>query len=152
MKKISYILGCILVLNLFFSCKSSNLKKGFSFKIASKTYYNWVGGQPGVKGTNVVIKLLKVDLNHFKADSLYFNGKGALIETHIKKDTLVLMAYYNNPIIPVRLKIEPSQKKISKKTPYILKPNEAILTYYDAGIKKVLKLSDVVKTDNKYYP
>jgi len=68
----------------------------------------------------------------------------------------VLMAYYSNPRIPVRLKIEPSQKKISKKPitkiPYTLKTNEAVLTYFKNGAKKHLKISNLLETDKKFYP
>ncbi|NQW35995.1 MAG: hypothetical protein HQ471_03215 [Flavobacteriales bacterium] len=156
MKKIGYILSSILILGLLFNCKSGNLKNNPSFKVISSTYYNWTGGQPGVKGTNVVIKLLKVDLINFKADSIYFNNKGTKAEMHPKNDTLVLMGYFSTPRVPIYLEIEPSQNNSSKisptKIPYTLKTNEAILTYFNDGIKKVLRLSDVVKTNNKYYP
>jgi hypothetical protein len=156
MKKILFIVFGLSFLAFLVNCKSSKINNGLPFKIIEKTYYNWTGGQPGVKGTNVVLKLVKVDLNNFKADSLYFNGKGTLLEVHIKKDTLVLMAYYSTPRIPVRLVVEPSLKKISKKTipkiPYILKPNEAVLTYFINGVKKHLRLADLAETDKKYYP
>lgn len=156
MKKIIYTVLGLTLLTFLVNCKSSKVNSTLSFKIVAKTFYNWTGGQPGVKGTNVVLKLLKVDIANFKADSLYFNGKGTLIETHIKKDTLVLMAYYSTPRIPVRLEIEPSQKKVLKKLPskipYTLKPNEAVLTYFINGVKKHLRLADLAETDKKYYP
>jgi len=154
-KFIYYGLG-LMLLSFLTNCKSGKINNKLPFKIVTKTYYNWTGGQPGVKGTNVVLKLLKVDIDNFKADSLYFNGKGTPIETHIKKDTLVLMAYYSTPRIPVRLEIEPSQKKIPikpiPKISYILKPNEAVLTYLIKGVKKHFRLANLVETDKKYYP
>lgn len=156
MKKILFIVFGLSFLAFLVNCKSSKVNNELPFKIIKKTYYNWTGGQPGVKGTNVVLKLVKVDLNNFKADSLYFNGKGTLIESHIKKDTLVLMAYYSTPRIPVRLEIESSKKKVQKKLitkiPYTLKTNEAVLTYFINGVKKHLRLVDLAETDKKYYP
>jgi len=156
MKKIIYLVLGLTLLTFLVNCKSAKVNNKLPFKIVVKTYYNWTGGQPGVKGTNVVLKLLTVDIANFKADSLYFIGKGTLIETHIKKDTLVLMAYYSAPRIPVRLEVEPSQKKVPKKLPskipYTLKPNEAVLTYFINGVKKHLRLADLAETDKKYYP
>jgi hypothetical protein len=156
MKKILFIVFGLSFLVFLTSCKSSKINNGLPFKIVTKTYYNWLGGQPGVKGTNVVLKLLKVDRDNFKADSLYFGGKGTLIETHIKKDTLVLMGYYSTPRIPVRLEIEPSKKNTNKKTAvkiaYTLKANEAVLTYFINGVKKHLLLTNLAETNKKYYP
>jgi len=137
------------------NCKSSNVTNKQPFKIIEKTYYNWAGGQPGVKGTNVVLKLIKVG-EEFKADSLYFTYKGTKLETHIKKDTLVLMAYFSTPRVPLKLEVEPSQKNIqenlSLKIPYTLKPNEAVLIYYIKGVKGVLRISNLSETSKKYYP
>ncbi len=155
MRKIFFILFGLSFLVFFVSCKSSKVNTDLPFKIIEKSYYHWTGGQPGVKGTNAVIKLMKVSKT-FKADSLYFKGKGTLLESHIKKDTLVLMAYYSTPRIPVKLVVEPSQKKTIKKEavkiPYKLKANQAVLTYFIKGEKKSLLLSDLTKTDKKYYP
>jgi len=155
MKKIIYFGLGLILLSFLTNCKSGKINNKLPFKIVTKTYYNWTGGQPGVKGTNVVLKLMNMSKT-FKADSLYFNGKGTLLEIHIKKDTLVLMAYYSTPRIPVRLEIEPSQKKIPQKTiskiPYTLKANEAVLTYFINGVKKYLRLADLAETDKKYYP
>ncbi|MFK5889630.1 MAG: hypothetical protein QM486_02730 [Flavobacteriaceae bacterium] len=155
MKKIIYFGLGLILLSFLTNCKSGKINNKLPFKIVTKTYYNWTGGQPGVKGTNVVLKLMNTSKS-FKADSLYFNGKGTLLEIHIKKDTLVLMGYYSTPRVPVRLEIEPSQKKITKKPitkiPYTLKANEAVLTYFINGVKKYLRLADLAETDKKYYP
>lgn len=155
MKKNYYIILGFIFLSFLVNCKSGKVNNKLPFKIIEKSYYNWTGGQPGVKGTNVVLKLMRVSKT-FKADSLYFNSKGTLIETHIKKDTLVLMGYYSTPRIPVKLEIEPYQKdakkKIAVKIPYTLKTNEAVLTYFIGGVKKYLRLADLVETNKKYYP
>ncbi len=155
MKKIIFILLGFAFLIFLINCKSSRVANKQPFKIIEKTYYNWAGGQPGVKGTNVVLKLIKVG-EEFKADSLYFTHKGTKLETHIKKDTLVLMAYFSTPRVPLKLEVEPSQKNIPEylalKIPYTLKPNEAVLIYYIKGVKRVLRLSNLSETSKKYYP
>lgn len=156
MRKFIYLVLGLTLLSFLTNCKSSKVNNNLPFKIVAKTYYNWSGGQPGVKGTNVVLKLVKVNTDNFKADSLYYADKGTLIESSIKKDTLILRAYYSTPRIPVRLEIEPSQKKILEKTitktPYTLKPNEAVLTYFINGVRRHFKIIDLIETDKKFYP
>jgi len=157
MKHIHYFFFGTALLLLINGCKSGELQTKYPFKIVSKTFYNWTGGQPGVKGTNVVIKLLDVDVKNFKADSIYFKNRGVKTEMHVKKDSLILMGYFSTKRIPTPLEIEPhtvnnKKQKTSIKIPYTLKDNELVLTYYINGKRKVLKLYDVVKTDSKYYP
>lgn len=157
MKKLTIFFIGLTLIALTYSCKTGNVQDKHPFKIISKTYYNWSGGQQGVKGTNVVIKMLNVDLNSFKADSIYFKNKGVKVEMHSKKDTLILMGYFSTPRKLTPIEIEPYTDKPSKqntsiKIPYTLKENEGILIYNINGKRKVLKLYDLVKTDSKYYP
>jgi len=159
-EKISAHINVFLVFGLVFllytGCKTGKVTHKPAFKIIEKTFYNWTGGQPGVKGTNVVLKLRKVNLNTFKADSLYFTDKGVALETHLKKDTLVLMAYFSTSA-PLKLVVEPSLKSaVNKKNtgaiPYKLRQNEVVLSYFINGYKKHLLIKDVKETKKKYYP
>jgi len=142
--------------SLAFACKSSKVQSKLPFKLIEYTYYYWSGGQAGVKGTNVVIKGLNKNLNNFIADSIYFNNKVVKIETHIKKDTIILMGYFTNARPIVTLELEPEARKTLQttiiKNPYHLNKNEAVITYFYNGKKLFYKLVGLVETNKKYYP
>jgi len=156
MIKIKYFVGIISLFLLSFSCKSSKIQSKLPFKLLQSTYYHWSGGQAGVKGTNVVIKGLKTNLNNFIADSIYFNNKAVKVETHIKKDSIILIGYFSAPRPVVYLELEPNQKKTTPKfipkNPYHLNKNEVVLTYFLNGKKRFYKLTGLVETNKKYYP
>jgi len=153
---IKYYILALSFFGLAFACKSSKLQSKLPFKLFESTYYHWTGGQAGVSGTNVVIKGLNKNLNNFVADSIYFNNRAAKVETHIKKDSIILMGYFTNVRPVVKLELEP-EAKIKKQTvriinPYHLNKNEAVITYYYNGEKLFYKLIGLVETNKKYYP
>lgn len=154
--KTKYLLVILIGSALFFSCKSAKVSPDFPFKLLESTYYRWSGGQPGVKGTNVVIKTLNANLTNFEADSIYFNNKVVKVETHIKKDTLIFMGYFTDYKAPVDLELKSQiSKNITSslpKNPYILSGNEVVITYFLNGKKQFIKISNLVETDKKYYP
>jgi len=156
MKHFKFYMIVLSFFTMAFACKSSKIQSKLPFKLFKSTYYNWSGGQAGVKGTNVVIKGLNKNLNNFIADSIYFNNKVVKIETHIKKDTIILMGYFTSTRPIIKLELEPKVEKITKttviKNPYHLNKNEAVITYYYNGKKLFYKLFGLVETDKKYYP
>lgn len=154
--KSKYLLVFLMSFALFFSCKSTQVNSNFPFKLLESTYYRWSGGQPGVKGTNVVLKTRHANLTNFEADSIYFNNNVVKAETHIKKDTIIFIGYFNEYKAPVDLELIPqTNNKIplsAFQNPYHLIDNEAVLTYFLNGKKQFIKISHLVKVDNKYYP
>ncbi len=156
MKNIKYYILVLSFFSLTLACKSSKLQSKLPFKLFESTYYHWTGGQAGVRGTNVVIKGLNKNLKNFVADSIYFNNRVAKIETHIKKDSIILMGYFTSARPVIKLELEP-ETKIKKQTtviknPYHLNKNEAVITYYYKGKKLYYKLIGLVETNKKYYP
>lgn len=154
--KTTYLLRFLMITGLFVACKSGFIQSKLPFKLVESSYYTWVGGQPGVRGTNVVIKGLNVDLANFKSDSLYFNNKVVKTETHIKKDTLVVMGYFTqyNPKVVLKLEHDTANPpaKVSNSNPYHLKKDEALLTYFLNGKKQSFKLLHLIEVNKKYYP
>jgi len=156
MKTFKYYIVVLSFFGLAFACKSVNVQKNLPFKLVESSYYYWSGGQAGVKGVNVVIKGINKNLTHFKADSIYFDSKVVKIETYFRKDTIILMGYFNYPRPVVKLELEPEAKKPTQtkiiNNPYHLNKNEAVITYFFDGKKLKYKLIGLVETNKKYYP
>jgi len=154
--KTNYLLVLLMGFTLFLSCKSTQVHADFPYKFLESTYYRWTGGQPGVKGTNVVLKALNTNAVGFEADSIYFKNKAVKVETHIKKDTLIFMGYFTNHKAPIDLELTTQTKKQTPLTalqnPYHLSDNEAVLTYFINGKKLFVKIPNLIETDNQYYP
>ncbi len=154
--KSKYILLFLVSSTLFYSCKSTKVNTNFPFKLIETSYYRWSGGQPGVKGTNVVLKIRNANLTNFEADSIYFNNKVVKAETHIKKDTIIFMGYFTEYKAPVDLELTPQLNNkiplLAFQNPYHLIDNEAIFTYFLNGKKQFIKISNLKETDKNYYP
>jgi len=154
--KTTYFVPFLMGFALFFSCKSTKVHADFPYKFLESTYYRWSGGQPGVKGTNVVLKVLNTNAIGFKADSIYFKNKAVKVETHIKKDTLIFMGYFTDYKAPIDIELTPQTKKqiplVALQNPYHLSDKEAVLTYFINSKKLFVKISNLVETDNQYYP
>ncbi len=113
-------------------CGKISLERKTPFQIEWVKCYNWVGGQPGIRGVLVKIKLKETPTVKF--DSLFFRNKIAKID--VKKNSFIVSNYYDTSILrDLTLSIDP-RKEIKNKPPkrvnfpFVLKKNEAVLSYF----------------------
>ena len=144
----------LFIIFLFSQCRSLKLEEKPPFKIISATYQNWLGGQPGVSGTNV--KIIYKTYTSFQFDSIYFSNKVAKLEAKDANRNTVVFAYFNtssfkndlvldvNPINELNNPI-PEIKKI----PFELKENEAVISYKTKGKIRYYKIKYLVKEKQK---
>ena len=145
------ILSLIIIIVSFTQCKSVKLDKGIPFEITSASYTNWHGGQAGVRGTRVEIKLKTASNIIF--DTLYFQNKVTKVEVKKIKETTLLMGYFTtfkrndkDFILDMDSKNElhnpiPERKKF----PFKLKENEAIIRYRISDTVRYFKIENIEK-------
>lgn len=138
----------------FSQCGTTKLIKNPPFKIESATYTNWVGGVPGVSGTNVEITLSEKATIVF--DSLFFRKRATKID--VKQH--ILVAYFNTSN---RKKYDvilhsDSKKELKNKIPkpdsfpFELKENEAIISYKVDNKTKYFKIENIEKLKTDHLP
>jgi len=142
------ILSVLAIVFSFFQCGSSQFVTNPSFEINSAEYQSWVGGQPGVRGLKVKITLKKKSALYF--DMLYFRNRSTKIE---KIEPLLLIANFNTAKVnpsDIILDIDPTKEMNNQvpkidKFPFVLKENEAVLSYEMGGETKYYKINDLKK-------
>lgn len=145
MKGLKFI-SIITIIIGFAMCKSLKLEENPPFKIISATYKNWVGGQQGVRGTNVTIKFSSTKTIQF--DSIYFDKKVAKLQTKNSNDNL-LMGYFNTSTRrDLILDANPTKELKNtvpaiKKFPFKLNENEAVISYKINGKIKYYKIKSL---------
>lgn len=119
---------------VFFGCSTLNFDSKPPFTVTSALYKNWIGGQPGVKGTNV--KITYVAIKPIEFDSIYFRGKVTKLQIKNSNSSTAIFGYFNtskiyNDIILSENSIEEFNNPIPeiKKFPFQLKQNEAVISY-----------------------
>lgn len=154
----------------FTQCSTMKLTEKAPFTITGATYNNWVGGQPGVGGTNLIIGIANNENITFT--SVYFRNKKikTSVERRNKKNYLVVNLNKAEKEIRVlgysRQVVSGSGKNISEnnkvkttiienKTPPIpfkLKVNEAVICYKVNNKYFYYKVSNIKKTETIFYP
>jgi hypothetical protein len=127
------------------------------FKIAGATYHNWIGGQPGVYGTNLIIGLEGKENVTF--NSVYFINRieKPYIETKKGKEYLVVNISISKPIGNKGKNENPdmvTKEIVVSKTdfPFKLKENEAVIKYMIGEKVYYYKVSEIKKTKVILYP
>ncbi len=145
MKGLKFI-SIITIIIGFAMCKSLKLEENPPFKIISATYKNWVGGQPGVRDTNVKIQFSSTKTIQF--DSIYFDNKVAKLQTKNSNDNL-LMGYFNTStrrdlILDANTTKELKNPVLAiKKFPFKINKNEAVISYKINGKIKYYKIKSL---------
>lgn len=142
---------------LFAQCKTIRLTEKAPFNTTSATYQNWVGGQPGVSGINVIIGVANETTVEFT--NLYFRNKiqKPMIETRKGKKYLVVNISTSTRGNTDKI-IEEPKKKTTKKVvdknefPFTLAQNEAVIQYQYKGKTFYYKITNIKKTATIYYP
>ena len=149
-------LAALALLLLFSQCGSVQFEQNPPFSINSAIYNNWSGGQPGDRGMNITISYTA--LYPIKFDSIYFAKSVEKLEISTIKDKKIITA---NIISKVKSNIildENSTKEINnkvpstKKFPFDLKTNEAIISYKVKDKIKYYKINSVKKGKAIFYP
>ncbi len=143
MKILKMISVFAIISTLFFCCSATNTKtmqkfqKNPPFKIISSEVTNWVGGQPGVRGIKVSIK---VDNNDIKLDSLYFRNQKTALELVANSNPSEYIGIFitssrdvNDFIIDKDATKEFGNKSklVQEKIPFKLQDNEAVVSYQE---------------------
>lgn len=148
---IPVIIGIVL-----FSCGSTtsiseyNLQKKAPFKVLKSTYKNWVGGQPGVKG---VLVNIEIDNPKIVLDTVYFRNMKAPLEKSKNDSNETYVGHFTFPNKSNDMILHGDAKKefgnqvpdISKKIPFDLKQDEAIVSYKIKGLTKYFKISNLTE-------
>lgn len=157
MKKMKF-LPIIAVLFSFIQCRTTKLEQQPPFKIEKVSYHNWTGGQPGVGGTNIEIKLK--EKSNIKFDSIFFQNKSTAAEINTAANGMILIGYFNTFKRQRKdLILDSNVVKEMKNTlpdrrnfPFQLKENEAILSYKIENKIKYFKITDIEKIKPRFFP
>jgi len=141
----------------FSNCSTIKLTESAPFNVHGATYYNWIGGQPGVRGTNLIIGVNNHKEVTFK--SIYFKNKKVNSSVERRKGKVYVIA---NISTSTRDQIKdiiesPTKKKtkvLEKKTdiPFQLKSNEAVVEYMVGKKIFYYKVKNIKKTESVFYP
>lgn len=156
------VLICVAV--SFSQCKTMKLTKSAPFNVTGATYNEWVGGQPGVSGTNLIIGVANDANITFK--KVYFhnkavdariedkNGKKYVIANISTSAKRILVARATTTINGGAVMSDKNNKpKIKRETiPFNLEPTEAVISYMSGKKVYYYKVSKIKKTDTIYYP
>ncbi len=146
----------------FSQCSTLKLTEKAPFTITGASYHNWVGGQPGVRGINLIIGLEEAENTEFV--SIYFNNRKVKAFTETRKgkkyivvniDTSRKMVYVEQTV-KVRKgqpmpKIKPPKGQ-HKTFPFTLKSDEAVICYKQKKQFFYYKISNIKKTETIFYP
>lgn len=139
------------------TCKTAKFEKNPPFKVTGATYNNWVGGQQGVSGIRVIIGYTAAETPSFK--NIYFYGKEAKIEMQEKDGKTYLFGYIDTSTRQEKDRIldEDPKKEMNntlpeKKLPFILKENEAVVSYMEGTKQKFVKVENLKQTETDFYP
>ena len=162
------LLICIAV--SFSQCKSMKLTENAPFKITGATYHSWVGGQPGVSGTNLIIGVendanitfKKVYFQNKVVDASIENRKGKkYVIANISTSNRRQLGYVKQTITIKNAEVFPNQGTIpdtkqqkirAPKFPFNQEPNEAVISYMSGKKTYYYKVSKVKKTETIFYP
>lgn len=145
------LLGIILFAISFSQCACVKFDQKPPFTVTNATYTNWVGGVPGVSGTNVVFYYTSKAKITF--DSIYFNGRKTKAE--LKKDAKGTMVVGNFSTSKrnndLQLHNDPKKEFGNKapekadEIPFELKENEAVISFKEGDKIKYYKVENLTK-------
>ena len=157
MNRLKAIVILIVAAVSFAQCSTLKLTEKAPFTITEATYQNWVGGQPGVRGTNVTIGIEA--LNGISIQHVYYKNAKHIpsIETRKGKTYLVVnsTAARSDQIEEITLALKKNQDKrpeIKNEIPFALKINEAVIAYAFGKKTRYYKIQKIKKTETIFYP
>jgi hypothetical protein len=138
-------------------CKTMKLTENAPFTITGATYHNWVGGQPGVRGTNLIIGI--ENKSETTIESIYFRNieNKPSVENRKGKKYLVVNITTSNgdgnkEIVEISTKESKAVTEVKKNFPFKLESNEAVIKYLVGKKTFYYKVSKIKKTETIFYP
>jgi NADH dehydrogenase/NADH:ubiquinone oxidoreductase subunit G len=152
------ILSILTLLFGFSQCGSNTFVKNPTFKVEKAFYNNWVGGQPGVRGTKVEMHLK--DASEINFDALYFQGKVTKVEVSMKDGFVQVIGHFSTSKTQKRdviLDLDATKELENKvpnleKFPFELKENEAMLSYKRENKTVYFKIENIKKVRSIPFP
>jgi len=157
-KQFLIIPALALIMMSFSQCSSAQFDKKAPATITESFYQDWVGGRPGSKGTLVTIKMQAPE-KEMVFDSIYFNGKTVKLGKSINENEITLTGNFmiitkpNDLIMHADPKEEFGNKapQVTKKIPFELQKDEAVVSYIIKNKKRYFKLSGIKKMKTLFY-
>ena len=151
-------LSIIAILISFAQCGSIKLEKNPPFKVEKVSYHHWIGGQPGISGTNIEIELK--ENSNIDFDSIFFQNKSTKLEINTTDNKTLLIGNFNTSKRSHRnfilnsnaVKELKNELPTSINFPFKLMENEAIITYKIKNKLKYFKIKDISKARRKFFP
>ena len=133
-------------------CSTVKLTETAPFKVTGATYHSWAGGQPGVKGINVIVGVEYNSDILFK--NIYFQNRKVQITTETKNNKKYIVGNINTSTRSEETIIKKETKeKVSKNDfPFELENDQAVLAYEIKGKMYYYKVANIQKTKTVFYP
>jgi hypothetical protein len=157
MKTLKTLMALLIIVS-FTNCGGTKFTKNPPFIITSATYNHWVGGVPGVSGTNVRISYTAESSVVF--DSIYFLKRSLKLEQRESKGTKLIMGYFKNNdpslkadyILHVIVEKEMRNKPpVLNNFPFELKENEVVISYKEGGRTKYFKIKSLKSVQSEFF-
>ena len=156
--KISSLLFAFFLLVMSSGCKTSVVQKKVPFSIDEKTYFQWVGGKQGTRGTTIRITGLTTSLN-LSFSKIYFQNKEFEVVPQFSGNDFVLEATFSEFIPPDKVmssnpldEYGNTPPKTGKNIPFELEKDEAVIMYAVSGAESYVKVTGVKKLETQYRP
>ena len=139
----------VLVLAFCIQCKSTQFDSNPPFTLTQGTYTAWVGGQPGVRGTHVMVPFTAPSEVTFLR--LYFGNNSTPINVKGNADQTAIHAYFtDSKEVDKVFSLDPKKEHRNSlpkgdKPKFLLAANEAVISYQEGDEIKYVK---VVLTKN----
>lgn len=153
MKFLNYVLliGSVL---FFSACNSLKLSMNAPFTISNASYQNWVGGQPGVSGTNISLEIENEEQVTFS--NIYFRNSIVVPRITTQNGQKVLIANINTSKGQPIKELNPDKVNIKQPEkvdmPFQLSSNELVIGYSFKGKKYYFKVDKLKKKSPIFYP
>ena len=155
--KILKLIGIALLTFSFTNCGCAKFDKNPPFTITEANYNNWIGGQPGVSGTKIMIGYTST--KNIEFDSIFFINKATKVELYSNENKTFLIGHYStsntekhNLVMDADTRKEINNKPPhQEKIPFELKENEAVISYKEDGKTNYFKIENVKKTKSDFY-
>lgn len=139
-------------------CKTNVVQKKVPFTIDEKTYFHWVGGKQGTRGTTIRISGFTTSLN-LSFSKIYFQNREFDVVPQFSGNDFVLEATLSEFIPPDRvMSSDPLDEygnappQTGKNIPFELEKDEAVIMYAVSGAESYVKVTDVKKLETQYRP
>lgn len=141
-----------------FSCKTQQRQTKAPFSIGERTYFYWVEGKEGGKGTTIRLKGTSSTTN-LSISKIFFQDHEYEVVPEIRGLDFVLTGSYIASYDKERTMSSESLDEygnqappLQKKIPFELQDDEAVIQYSVNGAEAFLKVTGIKKLDTVYRP